>query len=361
MTITRVTINRVTITRVTITSVTITIDIITSVTISSVTITSVTITRVTITRVNITRVTITRVNITRVNITRVNITRVTITRVTIARVTIARVTIASVTITSVTITSVTITSVTITRVTVTSVIITSVTITSVTITSVTITSIELSAAQAEIKSLKTGPHQTLTQGTNPQVPGDVAMAGAPTSGPTFAEMLKSPGAMSTVKEVVMKASDTLSKANPIDSYRLETSVRVADLKFDQVISAIQSYLNLLNATETDPDEMDKLIADISQYEDETQDKLDILSNIVVILLAKYICISTPDVIAVAQPHRRQPFHTRKNVDAELDKLMKLDIIVPVTGTEVMSVSEDVEVLLYASTETFVDVAVSPFV
>ncbi|XP_069193724.1 uncharacterized protein [Procambarus clarkii] len=332
--------------------------------------TSVTITRLTITSVTITSVTITSVTITSVTITRVTIARVTIARVTIASVTITSVTIASVTITSVTITRVTITRVTVTRVTVTSVTITSVTITSVTITNVIITSIELSAAQAEIKSLKTGPHQTLTQGTNPQVPGDVAMAGAPTSGPTFAEMLKSPGAMSTVKEVVMKASDTLSKANPIDSYRLETSVRVADLKFDQVISAIQSYLNLLNATETDPDEMDKLIADISQYEDETQDKLDILSNIGTTndkskLLEIYH--EANHFATITKPLRELLMKNaswylsdieQNAIDAVKDALVENDAT---AATEVMSVSEDVEVLLYASTETFVDVAVSPFV
>ncbi|XP_069184185.1 uncharacterized protein [Procambarus clarkii] len=79
---------------------------------------------------------------------------------------------------------------------------------------------------------------------------------------------------------LINKSDTLSKATPIDYYQLETSLRVADLKFDQVSSTIKSYLNLLNAAETDPDEIDQTLAEISQYEDETQDKLNVLSNIV---------------------------------------------------------------------------------
>ena len=35
---------------------------------------------------------------------------------------------------------------------------------------------------------------------------------------------------------------------------------------------------------------------------------------------------------VALPHRRIPFHLRKQVEAELDKLQKLDIIEPVMDT-----------------------------
>ena len=38
-----------------------------------------------------------------------------------------------------------------------------------------------------------------------------------------------------------------------------------------------------------------------------------------------------NVVPTAQPHRRQPFHTRKKVDDELDRLLKLDIIERVTG------------------------------
>ena len=37
----------------------------------------------------------------------------------------------------------------------------------------------------------------------------------------------------------------------------------------------------------------------------------------------------PTVQPIAQPHRRIPFHVRKNVDAELEKLLSLDIIEPV--------------------------------
>ncbi|XP_069190872.1 uncharacterized protein [Procambarus clarkii] len=82
------------------------------------------------------------------------------------------------------------------------------------------------------------------------------------------------------QDVLVIWSDTLSKATPIDYHQLETSLRVADLKFDQVRSTIQSYLNILNAAETDPDEIDQTLEEIYQYEDETQDKLNVLSNIV---------------------------------------------------------------------------------
>ncbi|XP_057305378.1 uncharacterized protein K02A2.6-like [Hydractinia symbiolongicarpus] len=39
----------------------------------------------------------------------------------------------------------------------------------------------------------------------------------------------------------------------------------------------------------------------------------------------------PDVTPIQQPTRRLPFHTRKKVEAELDRLLKLDIIEPVNG------------------------------
>ncbi|XP_069170798.1 uncharacterized protein [Procambarus clarkii] len=80
---------------------------------------------------------------------------------------------------------------------------------------------------------------------------------------------------------LINKSDNLSKATPIDYHQLETSLRVAGLKFDQVRSTIQSYLNILNAAETDPNEIDQTLAEISQYEDETQDKLNVLSNIAI--------------------------------------------------------------------------------
>ncbi len=40
-----------------------------------------------------------------------------------------------------------------------------------------------------------------------------------------------------------------------------------------------------------------------------------------------------DVTPVAQSHRRIPFHVRKQVEDELDRLEKLDIIESVEGTE----------------------------
>ncbi|XP_069188094.1 uncharacterized protein [Procambarus clarkii] len=78
---------------------------------------------------------------------------------------------------------------------------------------------------------------------------------------------------------LINKSEGLSKETPIDSYHLETSVRVADLKFDQVRSTGQSNITLLNTIETDPDEVGQIVEDISQYEEETQDKLYMLSNL----------------------------------------------------------------------------------
>ncbi|XP_069159460.1 uncharacterized protein [Procambarus clarkii] len=79
---------------------------------------------------------------------------------------------------------------------------------------------------------------------------------------------------------LINKSETLSKATPIDYHQLEISLRVADLKFDQVRCTIRSYLDILNATETDPDEIDQTLAETSQYEDDTQDKLNVLYNLV---------------------------------------------------------------------------------
>ena len=39
----------------------------------------------------------------------------------------------------------------------------------------------------------------------------------------------------------------------------------------------------------------------------------------------------PEITPVQQPIRRVPFHTRKKVEQELDRLLKLDIIEPVSG------------------------------
>ena len=39
----------------------------------------------------------------------------------------------------------------------------------------------------------------------------------------------------------------------------------------------------------------------------------------------------PDITPVQQPIRRIPFHTRKKVEVELERLQRLDIIEPVMG------------------------------
>ncbi|XP_069180540.1 uncharacterized protein [Procambarus clarkii] len=78
---------------------------------------------------------------------------------------------------------------------------------------------------------------------------------------------------------LINKAEGLTKDTPIDSYHLETSVRVADLKFDQVKSTGQSYLDLLNTVETDPDQVSQIVDDISQYEEETQDIIIRLSKL----------------------------------------------------------------------------------
>ncbi|XP_069162128.1 uncharacterized protein [Procambarus clarkii] len=79
---------------------------------------------------------------------------------------------------------------------------------------------------------------------------------------------------------LLNKSENLSKAAPVDYHQLEISLRVADLKFKQVKTMTESYISVLNNTDTDPDDIDQVIAETSQYEEDTQDKFKLLLNIV---------------------------------------------------------------------------------
>ncbi|XP_069175031.1 uncharacterized protein [Procambarus clarkii] len=156
-----------------------------------------------------------------------------------------------------------------------------------------------------------------------------------------------------VMAILINKSETISKATPNYYHQLEISLRAANLKFDQVRSTIRSYLDILNAAETDPDEIDQTLAETSQYEDGTQDKLNVLCNTQIFegLRITVNRLKTHDKI---KPEPKQP-----NIDNSVkpkSTLNKSNKFKPRTAPSTGKKSGNIGIYSVSPSETVVDVS-----